>query len=84
MRMILLQITDKLSLLVQNFSDLETNIVAVERIEEYSNVALEVGNSSKLNLVIIFSVLLFIHYTCDVCERMSKIILHEQYKLVHE
>ncbi len=37
------QVTDRLAMFIRNMSDLENNVVAVERIQEYSQVEQEVG-----------------------------------------
>lgn len=42
--------TDKLAMFVRNTSDLENNVVAVERIQEYSEVEQEVSNYSIYTL----------------------------------
>ncbi len=45
--LVLLQVTDKLSFLVTNTADLQNNVIAVERIKEYSEVEQEV---SRMNV----------------------------------
>ena len=39
---VVLQVTDRLAFLLRNMSDLENNVVSLERIKEYSNVEQEV------------------------------------------
>ena len=72
--------TDRLAMFLQNTSDLENNIVSVERIQEYSNIDQEVGHLLQCAFPLPL-LLRFISLTGDSSKALGFVIVSEMLKL---